>query len=46
MLDFIAMEALSNIYVESVKDTCKKLKILTEIMPDYELRPAKSVFGD
>jgi len=46
LLDFVALEALSNIYVESVKDTCKKLRSLTEIQPDYELRPAKSVFGD
>ncbi len=46
MLDFIALEALSNIYVQSVKDTCKQLRKLTEIEPDYELRPAKSAFGD
>lgn len=46
LLDFIALEALSNIYVESVKDTCKKLRMLTDVQPDYELRPAKSAFGD
>jgi hypothetical protein len=32
--------------VESVKDTCKKLKLLSEVQPDYELRAAKSAFGD
>ena len=31
LLDFVALEALSNIYTESVKDTCKKLKYLSEI---------------
>ena len=46
LLDFIALEALSNIYVQSVKDTCKQLRKLSEIEPDYELRPAKSAFGD
>ena len=46
LLDFVALEALSNIYTESVKDTCKKLKYLSEIQPDYDLRPARSAFGD
>jgi len=37
LLDFLALDALSNIYSESVKDTINKLKKLANVNVDYEL---------
>jgi len=38
LLDFVALEALSNIFVESVKDTVLKLRDLAAIKPEFELK--------
>jgi hypothetical protein len=38
LLDFVALEALSNIFIESVKDTVKKLIDLSGVHPDFELK--------
>jgi hypothetical protein len=38
LLDFVALEALSNIFVESVKDSVKKLIDLAGVHPDFELK--------
>ncbi len=38
LLDFVALEALSNIFIESVKDTVKRLVDLASIQPDFELK--------
>ena len=39
------MEALSNIYVNSVKDTIEKLRFLNTVEPEFELVPLKDEFG-
>lgn len=41
LLDFVALDALSNIYIESVKDTIRKLKTLNEVNVDNELKSLK-----
>jgi hypothetical protein len=47
LLDFVAMEALSNIFIESVKDTVKKLIDLAGVHPDFELRQIqKNALGE
>jgi dynein heavy chain len=38
LLDFLALDALSSIYIESVKDTILKLKRLANLKVDCELR--------
>ncbi len=38
LLDFIALETLSNIFIESVKDTVVKLRDLAAIKPDFDLK--------
>jgi hypothetical protein len=45
LLDFIALDALSNIYIESVKDTILKLRRLADIRVDYELVSKIAPFG-
>jgi hypothetical protein len=40
------MEALANIYIESVKDTITKLGHLSHLKVDFELRPKITQFGD
>ncbi len=40
LLDFVTLDALSNIYLESVKDTTVKLRHLAELDVDFELKPA------
>jgi len=46
LLDFIALDALSSIYIDSVKDTVIKFKTLTNIEVDFELIPLKTAFGE
>jgi dynein heavy chain len=46
LLDFIALDALANIYIESVKDTINKLRYLASIDVDYELRAQRNAFGE
>jgi dynein heavy chain, axonemal len=38
LLDFVAMEALYNIFVESVKETVVKLRDLAALRPDFDLK--------
>lgn len=45
LLDFVALDALANIFIESVKDTLIKLRYLANIEVDYDLRPLKTAFG-
>jgi hypothetical protein len=47
LLDFVALEALSNIFIESVKDTVKKLIDLAGVQPDFELKKViKNALGE
>ena len=47
LLDFVALEALSNIFIESVKDTVKRLVDLGAIQPDFELKKVqKNALGE
>jgi hypothetical protein len=47
LLDFIALETLANIFVESVKDTVIRLRDVTNLTPDVDLRViVKNVLGE
>jgi hypothetical protein len=47
LLDFVALETLSNIFVDSVKDTVIRLRDLSEVKPDFELKQVvKNVLGE
>ena len=46
LLDFVALDALSGIYIDSVRDTITKLKHLANLEVEYELRPLKNAFGE
>ena len=47
LMDFIALETLASIFVESVRDTFFLLRDLAGIKPDFELKPVlKNVLGE
>ena len=47
LLDFIALEGLSNIFLESVKDTILKLRELSAVKPDFEFKQVvKNALGE
>ena len=46
LLDFITMDALTNIYLTSVKSLFDKLDILSEVEIQFDFDPSKSQFGE
>lgn len=47
LLDFVALETLTNIFIESVKDTVVRLRDLAAVKPDFELKKVvKNVLGE
>lgn len=47
LLDFVALETLANIFVESVKDTVIRLRDVTNVVPDLELKQVvKNALGE
>lgn len=47
LLDFVALETLANIFVESVKDTVIRLRDVTDVVHDLELKQiVKNALGE